>query len=275
MFCVPLIISGCSRTIVMGAPPAESVHSTPTVGISLFDTESSTVSITGSGLFDQSDGLNTTTPARIAPTPPSDGVSGDPRMGIDHSMFQEILIYDEDLESHWTLEHSTLVRFNAWDASHWFESLDKAQALDTGGVVIAVTPIADYATLYFTVKSNANVAYLRNEVVGISFWLNSGNDFMDTDELAVAVIGSNANSYWEFEDYSALRNTQDKFSETRLYYLGVNRSIPPNTWINVVVWLDDLMLDPDYEYLTGFYLKSDEGFLRTYYVDKVTLLAIK
>ena len=64
------------------------------------------------------------------------------------------------------------------------------------------------------------------------------------------------------------------FSETRLYFLGINRDIPPETWVNVEVWLDDLQYDPIYEYVTGFYIKNDEGFGQTFYVDAVRIIML-
>ena len=46
----------------------------------------------------------------------------------------------------------------------------------------------------------------------------------------------------------------------------------PDTWVELVVWLDDLPYDPDYTYVTGLYLKNDKVFQQTVYVDRVALL---
>jgi hypothetical protein len=64
------------------------------------------------------------------------------------------------------------------------------------------------------------------------------------------------------------------FSETRLYYLDINRTIPPDTWVLIEMWLDELAYEPDYEYVTGFYIKNNEGFAQTYYVDDVQLIML-
>lgn len=48
--------------------------------------------------------------------------------------------------------------------------------------------------------------------------------------------------------------------------------IPADTWVNVVVWLNKLEFDPPYQYVTGFYLKSDVDFRSTYYLDQVALI---
>ena len=42
----------------------------------------------------------------------------------------------------------------------------------------------------------------------------------------------------------------------------------------MIVNLDNLTYDPDYKYVTGFYIKNDAGFLQTVYIDDVNLLMI-
>jgi hypothetical protein len=73
----------------------------------------------------------------------------------------------------------------------------------------------------------------------------------------VTVLGSNSYTYWVEDDISVKSIYEPVFSETRLYYLGVNRTIPPNTWVKVELWLDERIYDPDYRYVTGFYIKNE------------------
>jgi hypothetical protein len=91
------------------------------------------------------------------------------------------------------------------------------------------------------------------------------------------VLGSNSYTYWLANDTSVPTDTTvtveaPLFSETRLYDLHINRAIPPGTWVQVVVWLDDLIYDPEYTYVTGMYIKNNKGFLNTFYIDQVNLL---
>lgn len=184
----------------------------------------------------------------------------------------EVLIYDDELNANWTTEQSHNTKVNLWDNTHWFQPLDPRLPINSGATAIVVSPQADYGTLFFTVRPESTTEYKRSEVVGVSFWLNSGSDILATDELAVAVIGSNQLPYWTPDDLSAFPDDAGSFSETRLYFLEINRAIPADTWVNVVVWLNKLTYDPAYKYVTGFYIKNDLNFRNTYYVDRVALV---
>ncbi|MEZ4727792.1 MAG: hypothetical protein R3E79_11745 [Caldilineaceae bacterium] len=186
----------------------------------------------------------------------------------------EVLIYDDELNTNWSVEHSVNTQYNLWDTTHWFQPFHPQLEFNSGATAIAVSPQGDYGTLLFTVRPENTTPYQRSEVLGISFWLNSGSDLLAKDDLAVAVIGSNALPYWTPNDVSVFPDNVGSFSETRLYYLQVNRAIPADTWVNVIVWLDKLAYDPAYEYVTGFYLKNDMGFRNSYYVDRVTLIMV-
>jgi hypothetical protein len=143
-----------------------------------------------------------------------------------------------------------------------------------GMAALSVTPLKDYGKLFFGVKPETSHAYPRSAVVGISLWINGGNNSIATSDLAVAIVGSNQYPYWDPEDRSVYYDAESPFSETRLYYLGFNHSIPPNTWVEIEVLIDNLIYDPDYKYVTGFYLKNDIGFLTTFYVDDVKLILL-
>ncbi len=128
--------------------------------------------------------------------------------------------------------------------------------------------------------------YSRNEILGVSFWLSGGANAVDPGDLAITVVGSNAYPYWVAGDTSvqqaagipdsAITDEFPLFSETRLYFLDIKRTIPPDMWVEVVLWLDEREFDPDYRYITGIYIKNDDpAFLPTFYVDRMSLLLIR
>lgn len=186
--------------------------------------------------------------------------------------YAELVIYGDELNPSWSIDQSSDTQINLWDNSHWFQRFEPTQERNSSATAIAVSPQADYGTLFFTVRPESDARYERQKVLGVSFWLHSGSDGIATDALAVAVVGSNALPYWTASDHSVFPDQSGSFSETRLYFLKINRTIPASTWINVVVWLDDLEFDPFYRYVTGFYIKNEVGFRSTYYVDQVALL---
>lgn len=173
----------------------------------------------------------------------------------------EEVVYDEKLSSGWTLDASRGVDV---------DPADKTRAY-TGERSIAVSPEIDFGQLYFSVDEDAPRLYKRDDVVGVSFWINPGEGEIGTSDLAVTVVGSNTYPYWRADDTSVVAKGET-FSETRLYYLGFNHAVPPDTWVEVVVWLNELIYDPDYRYVTGIYIKNDEGFRQTISVDRVALL---
>lgn len=186
--------------------------------------------------------------------------------------YPELVIYGDELNRNWSIEQSTDTQINLWDNTHWFQRFEPTQERTSGATTIAVAPQADFGALFFTVRPESTEVYERQQVLGVSFWLNSGNNDIATDELAVAMAGSNELPYWSATDQSVFPDNAGAFSETRLYFLKINRTIPANTWVNIVVWLDDLEFDPPYRYVTGFYIKNDISFRNPYYMDQVALL---
>ncbi|MCE7981232.1 MAG: hypothetical protein DYG89_08590 [Caldilinea sp. CFX5] len=186
--------------------------------------------------------------------------------------YPEMMIYDDELNPNWSIEQSTDTQVNLWDNSLWFQRFEPTRERTSGATTIAVAPQADFSAIFFTVRPESTAVYERRQVLGVSFWLNSGSNGIATDELAVAMAGSNELPYWSAIDRSVFPDDSGAFSETRLYFLKINRTIPANTWVNLVLWLDDLEFDPPYRYVTGFYIKHDIGFRNTYYIDQVALL---
>jgi len=145
----------------------------------------------------------------------------------------------------------------------------------TGNVGIEVTPQEDFGTLFFTVEKGAKETYGLDRVLGVSVWINSGDQPLNPNDLSITVVGSNDYTYWVPGDKSVATDSTHFFSESRLYYLGVKNTVPPNTWVEAVVRLDKLPYEPDYKYVTGIYIKNDEWFRRTFYIDQVHLLVVK
>lgn len=213
--------------------------------------------------------IPTATPEAVdqpAPHDTANAVIGEP------NLYLEIPIYEDELDRNWTIEHSISTQTNLWDTSHWFQPMAPSQDINSGATAIAVSPQADFGTLFLAVRPDSKVEYKREDVLGLSFWLHSGSSGIETSDLSVAILGSNQSPFWMPDDRSVFPDPAHSFSETRLYFLEINRTIPANTWINVVVWLNDLQYDPAYRYVTGFYLKNDAGFRNTYYLDQIALV---
>ncbi|MCB9420716.1 MAG: hypothetical protein H6667_12990 [Ardenticatenaceae bacterium] len=190
-------------------------------------------------------------------------VSAPPRVDA-YENAKELPVFSDELAPNWSLDIS-------WDLDYEIVS----DVAHSGTNSIKVTPKKEEAGLYFTVKEDANRAYSRDEVLGISFWLYSGEDIIETDDLAVTVTGSNQYPYWASGDDSVPSpDDLPPFSETRLYYLNINRDIPAETWVLVELWLDDREFDPVYEYVTGLYIKNDADLIRPFYVDDVNIITL-
>jgi len=180
--------------------------------------------------------------------------------------FTLVDIYNDALMPGWSADDSWGVEFD-------LQSKDTAHS---GEFSIAVTPQEDFGALMLAVLQDSPQTYPYTQTVGVRFWLNAGETPLYLDQLAAAVIGSNQYPYWQQGDTSTADSGQTgSFSETRLYFLGFNRELPPQEWLEVVIWLDDLTYDPEYTWVTAIYFKNDAGFRDTYYVDDVALVQIE
>lgn len=252
-----LLLAGCLPA-GRGAPSDPSLQPTPTVS-AFFGTRQPLAE----------------PPALPAPTFPSlAGAPGAPaerqndaarRVERAEERIAEIVIYADRLDPNWSLEQSRGVQIDPRQNDYVY----------LGSAAIAVTPTFDFGTIFFTVRKDAGVVYTRNQVLGISFRLSGGPNPIPNDSLAVTVVGSRRQPYWiagETWATDPANPTAPPFSETRLYFLGVNRTIPPDTWVEVVLWLDERQYDPLYTYVTGIYIKNDQEVRNPFYVDQVSLL---
>lgn len=188
--------------------------------------------------------------------------------------YVEEFVFDDELNPSWTLNNSENVEYNSASTARWYEELDEALGITSGAMSIAFEPKADFAQLFFTVEEGAADAYDRDQIIGVSFWMHTGNEIVDTGDFAVTVVGSNEQKYWSPEDKSVFFPGDESFSETALYFLDINRAIPASSWVKVEVFLDELLYDPTYDYITGIYIKNDAGFRNRVYVDRIALLKL-
>lgn len=249
---VTLLLSGCSAA----SPAAPGRGEPPTVS-ALFDARQRAAppTITRSPTA-------TRRPTRT-PGPPAAETGAAP--AGRPSQITELVIFDETLAPDWSVDASWDVKLDLADHSHAY----------SGAAAVAVTPLKDYGALFFALKEGARVSFPVTNVIGVSLWLNSGDDYLTVDDLAVTIIGSNDYTYWVKDDTSVQLGDLGTFPETRLRYLGFTRPLAPESWAEAVVELTELRYDPDYRYVTGVYIKNDQGFRRTFYVDRVVLLMIK
>lgn len=177
---------------------------------------------------------------------------------------RSVTIYSNALDSDWEIIQNTEVQVQQVGRPNTYE----------GRAALQVTPLQDFGQLIFVLKPDARNTYLRSKVLALSFWISGGPNQIETSDLGNTIWGSNDYPYWVAGDHSAWDSSESPFSDTRLYYLGINRAIPPHAWVEAINWLDERQYDPNYEYLTGFSIKNDEGFAVSYYIDEISILMI-
>lgn len=200
-----------------------------------------------------------------APARPATSATPGPTAVDPLADLQVVPVYDDELANGWALANSDRMDFIT--RSELF--------VDAGKYALEAQALSEFSSLYFTVRRDAKTPLLRDRVVGLRFRLSGGDQAIGNEELAVTIVGSNSQPYWVADDSSVtppgrVTNDEPLFSETRLSYLGINSAIPADEWSDVIVWLDELLFDPDYTYVTGFYLKTDG--LERFFVDDVALL---
>jgi len=114
---------------------------------------------------------------------------------------------------------------------------------------IGITPLIGNSKTLIVVTEDAAKMYPRDKILGFRFWLNPANGYIKPSSLMVSVIGSNTYTYFVNGDNSVPNTNDPDFAETPLDSLGYNQLMPPETWVEVIVLLDDLVQDSDYEYV--------------------------
>lgn len=173
-------------------------------------------------------------------------------------------IYSDSLDNNWLYLNDPDVTIN----------FSSKTTVHDGQYALSLTPKKDFKAMYFVVSENTKEFFPQDQVISLNFWLNSGNGILDINDLAVTIVGSNDYPYWVEGDNSVYIDGQFPFSETRLAFLGLNRAIPPNTWVEIEIDVNSLIYDPSYQYITGFYIKNDQGFYNTFYVDDIRIVKL-
>jgi hypothetical protein len=176
-------------------------------------------------------------------------------------------VYDDALSADWSLTNSFQTTIDLQDRSY----------VALGHFAIKAQPKLTTGTVYFTLDKTAAKGIFRRKVQALRFYISGGENSIDKNAMTVAIVGSNVYPYWVKNDtsvkiYGRVTDGQPVFSETRLSFLGINKSVPPKTYVKVTVWLNDLIYDPLYTYVTGFYFKTDKTSMPTFYIDDVSLL---
>jgi hypothetical protein len=201
------------------------------------------------------------------PTPNATAIAQATITALGENKLVVVPIYNDTLSAGWSIQHSFQTTID----------LRSQEYIDQGRFAIKAQPQLTTGTLYFTLDKSATKILLRNKVQALRFYISGGSDQLDKDAITVAIVGSNTYPYWIENDKSVkidgrVTDSEPVFSQTRLSFLGINKSIPPKTYIKVTVWLNDLIYDPLYTYVTGFYFKTDKASAPTFYIDEVSLL---
>jgi hypothetical protein len=236
-----LLAHSCKPIVVQPTAAKPDVKS-PTVASVFFEKETSTPHPT-----------KTANPT-LAPAPARTAASWD-----DVAL---IPVFVDALEPDWHLLENQGMVFD----------LENSEIVRSGTSAIKVSPQLDFSRLFFVLNPDSNNAYQRKHMVGLSMWINGGENWIGLSSLAFTITGSKIYPYWDEKDRSAYIDGKFPFSETRLYFMGFNSDIPPNTWVKVELFMEQLIFDPYYDYITGFYIKNDQGIYDTFYIDDVHLL---
>jgi hypothetical protein len=193
-------------------------------------------------------------------TPSPTVISIDPYNELENTT--NFTIYSDEFNSDWELVETEDVETNV--AAKTF--------VHEGTHSIAITPKIGLSRTSIIVKEEASNVYPRDRIIGFRFWMSPVNGYIKPSNLMVNIIGSNVHPYCIGSDDSTITINNPRFPETPLNLLGYDQVMSPETWVEVVVLLDDLKNVQDFEYIVGFYIKYDEGFLQTFYIDDIQLI---
>ncbi len=173
-----------------------------------------------------------------------------------------VTLYNDHLDPNWGIKTSPGMRYRLQD---------RTIAID-GNFALSIIPQEDFSSLYFQVRPDTIQQYLRNQVVGVSFWLYS-EEPIATNDLGIAISGSDDFPYWVANDGSVDLTEYDPiFDDDEIYFLKLNRAVEPETWTRVEILLDDVDYDTNYQYITGIHLRNNADFNKTMFIDQLELM---
>ena len=255
MLTAALLLLGCSQSGAADGDPLQTV-APPTVHPGL--TGGNTQAAPGATAH--------ATAGAAAPPPTFEPTAPAATVTPETPVARTITIFDEALDPDWTLSYSTPA-----------EPVIESGVAYQGEVALAFSPTRAYAELIVALREDAALTLRRDEVISVQFWVNAGDGVIETGDLGLIVTGSDALTYYDPDDNSveALVDECDPFCFTRLYFLGFNRAIPPDTWSEVRLRVDALQFDPLTEYVTGFIIASGETRYQTIYIDRVEVTLLE
>jgi hypothetical protein len=175
-------------------------------------------------------------------------------------------IYDEKLSANWVVKSSPNLSY----------VVDNTLLSHDGKKSISVNFKKDGEYIDFQVPQTSTVKYLRAKAYGVSFWLYSGDSILAIDDLGIGIWGGNQQSYWVANDTTLDTNVFDPvFNQDNFYLLGLNRSVPAKTWVEIVIVLDDLKYRTNYQYVTGIRLRNNAGFHQQIAIDSLALMMVQ
>ena len=137
---------------------------------------------------------------------------------------------------------------------------------------IEVTPKKSTSDLYFLLREGTRDLFPRPQIYGFRFKLNPGETPLDLSQLVVGILGGSKESEILDPEELAITTELPIIPATNLSIPGSNPIIPPNTWSDVIVWFDDSIPDPVYDYILGLYIRKEQTFLQTFFLDDVQLV---
>jgi hypothetical protein len=173
-----------------------------------------------------------------------------------------LLLFNESLNPDWTVRTSPGVQFE----------VQESQEAYSGSVALSYQPGEDFGSFFFQVRPNASNVYLREDILGVAFWFYSGDESLAPDDLALIITGSNEIPYWSAVDESIDWDEFEPTFDDSRYELGFNRPISPATWIQVVLFFNDLLYETDYQYITGLNFVNNAGVTRPFLIDELALI---
>ncbi len=137
---------------------------------------------------------------------------------------------------------------------------------------LSITPKKSGSQVFFMVQQDTDEVYPASQVHGFRFFLNPGSQSIPLSELSIHILGSQEQV--ETRDPQELGPVLDGliFNNAQIHFSNASDAIPPNTWTEVVVWLDDPLTTPQFDYVTGLSIERKEAFLQTFFIDDLQLI---